>query len=84
MSFQQSMYALYWTGMAIVAAGVVLTLLNDRKVEGLSYWLFFIAMPMFILGIPALLNQHVFNKNPHKGPSQGKTKHCGKPCAPPE
>ena len=52
--------------MAITAAAAVLTLLNDRKVEGISYWLFFIALPLFILGIPALLNQHVFDKDTRK------------------
>ena len=63
MSFQQNMYALFWIAMAITAAGAILALLNDRKVEGISYWLFFIALPMLILGIPALLNQHVFHRN---------------------
>ena len=63
MTFQQKAYAVFWISLAIIASATVLALLNDRKVEGVSYWLFFSAMPLFIMGLPALFNQHIFNMN---------------------
>ena len=63
MSFQQKMYAGFWISMTIIASAIVLVILYGRKVEGVSCWLFFSAMPLFIMGLPALFNQHIFNGN---------------------
>lgn len=62
MTFQQKAYAVYWIALAIAAVATLLSLLDDRRVSDLAYWLYFSSLPLFLIGIPALLNQHVFNK----------------------
>ena len=36
--------------------------LNDPRIYDLAYWPFFASLPPFVMGIPTLLNQHVFDK----------------------
>ena len=74
MSFQQKMYAIFWMSMAIIGAAIILALLNGRKVEGISYWLFFAALPLFTMGMPALFNQHIFNRDPQRSESSQDNK----------
>ena len=80
MTFQQKAYAAFWIAMTIVAVATLITVLNDREVSELAYWLFFISIPMLIVGPPALLNQHVFGKEEHPA---GENQDC-KPVPQPD
>ena len=63
MTFQQKAYAVFWVALTMAAVATILTVLNDRKVSDLAYWIYFLSLPLFLIGIPALLNQHVFNQS---------------------
>ena len=58
MTFQTKMYIVFWVSMAMIFAASVIAMLNDRKVEGVSYWLIIAALPIFTASVPAFINQH--------------------------
>ena len=70
MSFQMKMYLVFWVSLAMVLAASVIAMLNDRKVEGASYWLIIAALPIFTASLPAFINQHTGIFDPKENESK--------------
>ena len=73
MTFERKAHVVFWISIGMILTACVIAIQNDRKVEGLSYWLFLGALVLFVAGMPAFINYLLRIAGNHRPFQAGRT-----------